>query len=479
MNKKFVVIAFTIILVLATLALLVIFTIEPAKPLAETRGSITIQATSIPSPTNRSEPTAIASSTPMATATATLPLPTATPRPTPTPTPTPKPLFKSFFTFEPDDKVQQLSPGVIQVQRTAKGPMKINIVLFDLTAKEFQMRVVSNEDWLSGVARTSTLAKANKALVAVNGDEFSSIGLPQGMMVSDGQLFMAPKHRATFGWTKDRQPFIGFFTQDWTWPSEVISANGAKRSLQLLNTTCENDWMCLYNEFYGNLPLRYNEYRVLLDANYKVIDIKDEAALKILPGQMVLVGKGLSRTWLKENIKLGDNLRLNLVTNPDYRKFDQVVSGGPIVLDKGKFVQDCLCNLRDCSQTVIPIEYQGPLCEEFTTEWKYAHYLTVRMPRIGIGYNKDKTILIVTATDGYQPGYSIGMTSHEVANLLLEFGAYSGMELDGGGSATMWVGDKLVSRPSDGGGSVERYVANALTFYWNEPRTPPGKGALP
>src|SRR5262249_46931770 len=137
------------------------------------------------------------------------------------------------------------------------------------------LKVVSPDGVLGGTARTSALAKANKSLIAVNGDEFSN-GLPEGMMVSDGRLFIAPKHRATFGWTKDRQPFIGYFTQDWTWPSEVIAANGSKRSLQLLNTPCDSNWLCIYNEYYRQIPNRYGELRVVLDEDNKVIEIKED-----------------------------------------------------------------------------------------------------------------------------------------------------------------------------------------------------------
>ncbi len=474
MNKKFIAVTLGVIGVLVGLTLLLVFAFDSKRPVAEALqpASPTQLATATPLNTPTPEPSATPTlaPTPAPTATATpTPLPTATPRPTatPTPTPTPKPVFNTLFEYQTGDKVRQVRPGIIHIQRVSKGPVRINLLLIDLSADELQMRVVSNEGWLSGAARTSVMAKANKALAAVNGDEFSYAGgLPQGMMISDGQLFMAPKHRATFGWTKDRQPFIGFFTQDWTWPSEVISANGSKRSLQLLNTPCDSNWLCIYNEFYRTIPYRAGEYRVVLDENYNVVDIKEDAAVKIPPGHTVLVGRGLSRTWLKENVSLGDDMKLNLVTNPDYRKFEQVVSGGPILLENGQFVQDCFCDLRDCSQS--PAQLRGTLCEEFPTDWKYTHYLTVRMPRVAVGYTADKNTLIVATVDGYQPGYSIGMTQKELSELMLEFGANTAMELDGGGSAMMYLEDKVISKPSDGGGNVERFVANALLFYWND-----------
>ncbi len=474
MNKKLVIAIAAIITVVAGFIGATFFFLNPlANPVPPVQAKIVVSP--LP-PTATLAPTVTATALPTATATATpTPIPpTATPKPSPTPMPTatPRPPFKSLFTFDPGDKVQQLRPGVIHIQRLAKGPLRINVLLFDLTAKELELRVApAKTDTLGNVARTSIIADNNKALAAVNGDEFTyATALPQGMMLTDGKLFMAPKYRATFGWTKDRQPYIGYFTQDWTWPSEVIAANGGKRSLQLLNTPCEQSWLCVYNEYYKNIPARYGELRVVLDENYQVVSIKEDAAIKILPGQTVLVGRALSNTWLRENVNVGDSLNLRLVTNPDYRNFTQAVSGGPIMLDKGRFVQDCLCDLRDCGQA--PAQYKGLQCEEFPTDWKLAHYLTVRMPRIGVAYDQNKTRLIVISVDGYQPGYSIGMTQKELSELMLEFGGYSGMELDGGGSATMWLEDRLISKPSDGGGSVERSVANALLFFWNETPVP-------
>jgi exopolysaccharide biosynthesis protein len=66
------------------------------------------------------------------------------------------------------------------------------------------------------------------------------------------------------------------------------------------------------------------------------------------------------------------------------------------------------------------------------------------------------------------------MTQREVADLMLEFGTDTAMELDGGGSSTMVVDDAPVNRPSDGSG--ERYVANALLFFWREPEAVPQVG---
>ena len=83
-----------------------------------------------------------------------------------------------------------------------------------------------------------------------------------------------------------------------------------------------------------------------------------------------------------------------------------------------------------------------------------------RNPRTGVGLDRDGRILLVTV-DGRRPGYSVGMTLLEFANQFERLGARWALNLDGGGSTTMWVkGRGVINRPSDPGG--ERYVSFAL-----------------
>lgn len=70
---------------------------------------------------------------------------------------------------------------------------------------------------------------------------------------------------------------------------------------------------------------------------------------------------------------------------------------------------------------------------------------TVREPRTAIGINRNGRYLYLVVVDGRQPFYSDGATFQELAEILLEQGAYFAMSLDGGGSST------LVIQGEDGG----------------------------
>lgn len=78
-------------------------------------------------------------------------------------------------------------------------------------------------------------------------------------------------------------------------------------------------------------------------------------------------------------------------------------------------------------------------------------------PRTAIGLSKDAKTLYFVVADGRRTGIP-GMTLADLADFMAdELSTCSAINLDGGGSTTMWVGDKVVNRPSDG---VERRVGD-------------------
>ena len=92
-------------------------------------------------------------------------------------------------------------------------------------------------------------------------------------------------------------------------------------------------------------------------------------------------------------------------------------------------------------------------------------------PRTAIGYSQNGKFLYIVVVDGRQPFYSDGATFVELADLLIEYGAYEGMNLDGGGSSTMVLEGEdgrpvILNSPIDNYIlGRERPVANHLGIY--------------
>ncbi len=388
----------------------------------------------------------------------------------------PEPLpLRERFVPQPGDIVRELTPGAIHIYRyDYNGPLNINILLFDLTAPEFSVKSGLANDWFSGRSRTSTVSLQHGALAAVNGDLFAEQGIPQGLTIIDSRVARPPKHRATFTWSQDGEPYIGYYTDSWTWQAYVVAPNGERAWIEDTNIGCPYDKICLYNEFTRFLPVPYyaDEVKVLLGPSGRVFDIRESGAMQIGRGMRVLKGTGEGAAWLRQNVKISDTITIDISTIRPLDDITQAISGGPILIKEGKFYQDCMCTLDDCSAVIFATAAEeqasrNMLCEDFDLYWKETHYGWSYIPRTGLGYDKWKQTLIVAVVDGYQLGFSRGMLQTEFAELLREFGAYTAMELDGGGSATMVVAQQVVNNPSDGAG--ERHVANSLLFMWNEP----------
>jgi exopolysaccharide biosynthesis protein len=85
---------------------------------------------------------------------------------------------------------------------------------------------------------------------------------------------------------------------------------------------------------------------------------------------------------------------------------------------------------------------------------------TSRHPRTAAGWAEDGTLLLLVL-DGRSKA-SRGATLNETAAILLAHGAHEALNLDGGGSTTLWVAGQVLNQPSDRAG--ERPVASILAL---------------
>lgn len=94
-------------------------------------------------------------------------------------------------------------------------------------------------------------------------------------------------------------------------------------------------------------------------------------------------------------------------------------------------------------------------------------FVTLRHPRTAIGTSGNKVYLVTV--DGRSKGNSLGVNLNELANILKWLGAENSLNLDGGGSTTMYIEGQpengIVNRPCDNqkfDRQGERRVSNSL-----------------
>ncbi|MDK8188889.1 phosphodiester glycosidase family protein [Paenibacillus sp. UMB7766-LJ446] len=96
--------------------------------------------------------------------------------------------------------------------------------------------------------------------------------------------------------------------------------------------------------------------------------------------------------------------------------------------------------------TFVPVLLQNGQKIAIPAKWKVS---PKRAPRTVIGNYKDDQLLIIVV-DGYNEGGSSGATLEELQGRMYKLGIVDAYNLDGGGSSSLIVNNRVVNNPSDG-----------------------------
>lgn len=365
------------------------------------------------------------------------------------------------------EESRQVCPGVRHIHRVTDDPLNLHILIVDLTEPGVALRTCLARDRATGIETVRSMATRKGAVAAVNGDYWSPFGVPQGLTVVDGEIIIAPKFRTAFGVTWEGEPVIGRWTDGWSWQAEAIAPGGARHPISLLNSDLNPGWLCLYTDKFGMLSKGDSagtpSMELILNIERRVIEMRENQPGREIPsGGFALTGVGAPAEWLREHFQVGDLAAFDLKSTRPWQNLRHAIGAGPRILAEGQFYAD-------------PIK-EFPEGEEFTLSWKRSHY-QLRQPRTALGISREKQRVILITADGRQPQFSIGVSPRHMADLLREFGAWDGMDLDSGGSTTMVIQGELMNHPSDraradGSGGTEREVCNALLVMYDAPGGP-------
>lgn len=81
-------------------------------------------------------------------------------------------------------------------------------------------------------------------------------------------------------------------------------------------------------------------------------------------------------------------------------------------------------------------------------------------PRTILAQRKDGIVLFMVI-DGRQPGYSVGISMNDATKLLQRYKAHNAVNLDGGASSSIAIGNKTITKPCGYSASGERRIPNA------------------
>lgn len=319
---------------------------------------------------------------------------------------------------------------------TVDGWFNIHVLTVDLTDPTVQITGLRSSQGLSTLAPLSQMAAAKGAVAAVNADFFTQ-GAPLGVVIENGKLESNPFYKgnmAAFAMTADKVPLLTYFTTK----AYVMLPSGQTVSIGNINKPSTSfNGVFLYTPAWGQetpaaIKGKTGITQVVVKANQVVQVITARKTAPIPVDGYVLVA-GQDYAALFQNINSGQTITLNFSSTPDFTRLQTAVGGGALLVKEGK---------------IVP----------------FTHEITGQHPRTALGITADKQKLLLVVVDGRQDD-SRGMTQRELADLMLELGAYEAINFDGGGSAELVArlpGDTIASvqnQPSDG---AERPIATGV-----------------
>lgn len=352
----------------------------------------------------------------------------------------------------------QLLPGVTYetgVQFTPHGPVAIHIVRGPRPVGLYRLRPVLSNETITGRETLTAMQRrlsSQATSVGVNGDLFAlADGRPSGIVLRDGILSNAPNpNRSSAGITLDGLLDVRRVRYFGTW-----RGTGQRRTLNRLNKEPTKNGISLFTPDWGRRTPSYPDgVAVVLapapvatpnvDLSAPVANVVRGGAAPLAAGTSVLLARGAAAASLLAEAQIGANVVYRLILQPDWTAVADAIGGGPVLVRERRPV------------------YRSN--EAFTTS-----QIAPRNPRSAVGQLADGRIVLVVV-DGRQAGYSVGMTTFEMAQTLVRLGAVAGMGLDSGGSSTLAFEGSLLNRPSAG---RERAISTALMLQYFGVYAPP------
>jgi len=374
-------------------------------------------------------------------------------------------LLMAIFAAPAHAQGTPLMPGVTYektVQFTPHGAVVIHVLTAPRPGDQnglYQLApVLAKGSVLGGKQRVTQMEKdvsSQMTVAGINGDLFSAgDGHPAGIFMQGGLLLHPPlSTRSSIGVDSagtlhvDRVRFFG------TW-----RGTGQRRPLNGLNEVPKAGEVILFTPAFGTrTPVVPGAAEIVLQPFPAAAPNADLTATvtatavgggTAIPtdGAVVMAAGATLATALQAEAPVGTPVTTRLILQPAWTGVVSALGGGPVLVRNGKPVFRSL--------------------EDFTND-----QISQRDSRAGVGQLADGRIILV-AVDGNQPGYSVGLTSFELAQTLVRLGAVTGSAVDSGDSVTIAFDGQLLNKPSDPSG--ERLVKEALLIqYYGVYAAPP------
>jgi len=337
-----------------------------------------------------------------------------------------------------DAKEQKMEvlPGVIysmNMKMLDEGPITYHVVDLNLNDPKVGIEIGIGENKIGGMEKLSSMVKRKKAAIGINGGYFNmKSGQPIDMLIVRGKLLILPERfRGFFGITAKGEPLF-------MRPNAELSIrvdNDHPFYVNRLNWPTGKDQIGIFTSEYGESTGTEGARRELIVKNGKITGIS--ASDSNIPSDGFVISGPVDNEFIK-SLKEGQSISLLISSYPDLGNIEYGISAGPMLIKNG--------------------EIQDKSIEDFTVD---SNIVTKRNPRTAIAKTNNKHLIFIVVEG--RSTRSIGMTIKELSLLAKNLGAVDAINLDGGGSSELIIGEKIMNELN---GETERPIATSVLIHY-------------
>lgn len=358
-------------------------------------------------------------------------------------------------TFAQDFKILKAGVEYAEVTNEISG-LNVNINLLRLDLTKVRLDVHHAMDAAIGTEKTSSLATRHGAFAAINAGFFR---LDKSIWAGDDTGALKINNKIFSESFPGRRTSLFINNQSSATKVEIfplktsidLSFGSEKEGWGIdgINRQIKTDELVLYTPDFGRTTLTDPGTVEITVRNGRVSQYSDRRGSSIIPSDgYVISGSGSRVASIREFAASRKKIKLNFSAFADidpqlgirephilaYYQSEDIVTGVPQLIKDGK----------------IDITWEN--------EGVSKSFVETRHPRTAVAKLKDGKFLMITVDGRTESSGGIGL--QDLAEYLLLLGATDAMNLDGGGSTTMFVDGKVVNHPSDKEG--ERKVGDAI-----------------
>lgn len=371
----------------------------------------------------------------------------------------PKNVFADSNLLYVDKEVQTITDGLNyeKSERLYKSGWKdVYVLIADLTNPNIDVEILDSVTEHGLKKNVEALTKENNAVAGINADFFGSgnPGSSMGQIIVDGNVNEAQNYYnassnkyAGIFLDKYGNAFVDYIKSNLRLYNEKVSLElQAKNKITDFKKPVYFDRSIITNT--EDLDKRNKNLFKIVVQDKKIIKKAGAGETVDIPenGYIIVMDKATASEKLAL-FNVGDNLNFT-----ESYKF---------VFREGKNISDVLTGISAGGEI---LRNGKPISTGMSISPKS------RNPRSAVGVNNEKNKLILVAVDGR--GQSVGATHDEMASILLEYGAYDAIHLDGGGSTTVALreeGERDVKIVNDVSDNSPRLVPNAIGIKSSNP----------